>query len=118
MKFSREPAVWGALLIAAVSVFATWQGNPLVNGDQLPLVVAVVNAVVSAVVAWRVRPVEPAVLVGLVTAAGALLAGYGVDLPPALIGTVNALLVPALLGLVTRAQQTPVGAVRPVANRY
>lgn len=106
MNVSREPAAIGAAVIAVISVLATWP-NALVSGDQLPLVIAVVDGLVALFVAWSVRPMAPALLIGITSPLAALLAGYGVDLPPALIGTVNVLLIPALLGLVARAQQTP-----------
>jgi hypothetical protein len=114
MRFSREPAAWGAIVIAVASVLATWP-NDVVSGEQVPLIVAVVNGVVAAAVAWRVRPVAPSVIIAVTTPLAALLAGYGVDLPPTLIGTVNAIVVPALLGLIARDQQTPVGDMVPTA---
>lgn len=107
MRLSREPAAWGALVIAVASVLATWP-NDIVSADQVPLIVALVNGIVAAVVAWRVRPVAPSVIIAVTTPLAALLAGYGVDLPPTLVGTINAIVVPALLGLVARQQQTPV----------
>lgn len=104
--FNREPAAIGAAIIAIVSVFATWP-NAVVDGGNLPLIIAIIDGVVALAVAWAVRPVAPALIIAITTPLAALLAGYGVDFPPALIGTVNVLLVPALLGLVARAQQTP-----------
>jgi hypothetical protein len=107
MKLTREPAAWGAIVIALVTLAATWP-NDVVDGEKLPLIVAVVDGLVAAWVAWKVRPVAPSVIIAVTTPVAALLAGYGVDLPPSLIGTVNVILVPALLGLLARSQQTPV----------
>lgn len=108
MRFVREPAAWAALAVALVSALATWKGNPLVTDEQLPLVVAVVDALAAAVVAARVRPIAPSVVTGVISAVGALLAGYGVTIiPHDFIGVVNAVLVPAVLGLIARDQQTP-----------
>lgn len=106
MNLNREPAAIGAAIIAVVSVLATWP-NVIVNDGNLPLVIAITDGVIALVVAWAVRPIAPALIIAITTPLAALLAGYGVDFPPALIGTVNTLLVPALLGLVARAQQTP-----------
>jgi hypothetical protein len=106
MTFNREPAAIGAVVIAVVSVFATWP-NTVVDGDNLPLIIAIIDGVVALAVAWAVRPIAPSLIIAITTPLAALLAGYGVDLPPALIGVVNTLLVPALLGLVARQQQTP-----------
>lgn len=106
MRLSREPAAIGALVIAIVSVVATWR-NGLVHADNLPLVIALVDGIVALAVAWAVRPIMPSLLIGITTPLAALLAGYGVDLPPELIGAVNTLLLPALLGLLARSQQTP-----------
>ncbi len=116
MKLSREPAAIGAVVIAVVSVFATWR-NGVVSEANLPLVIAVVDGVVALAVAWAVRPVAPSLIIGIITPLAALLAGWGVDLPPTLIGTVNVLLVPALLGLVARAQQTPRTDTAPITTR-
>lgn len=112
MKLTREPAAWGALAIALVSLLATWP-NPVVSGDQVPLIVAVVDGVVLLVVAVKTRPIAPAVIVGVITPIGALLAGYGIDLPPALIGTLNTIVVPAILGLLVRASVTPTADPAP-----
>ncbi len=109
MTLNREPAAIGAVIIAVVSVFATWP-NVVVSGENLPTVIALVDGVVALAVAWAVRPVAPSLIVAIITPLAVLLAGYGVDLPPALIGTVNTLLVPALLGLLARSQQTPKAA--------
>ncbi len=109
MRLSKEPAVYGAIVIAVVSVLATWP-NVVVDGGNLPLIVAIVDGVVALAVAWAVRPMAPSLFIAITTPLAALLAGYGVDFPPALVGTVNTLLVPALLALAARSQQTPVKA--------
>lgn len=108
MKWSREPAAWAVIVVAIVSAIATWDGNPFVSESQLPIVIAVVNAVAAFVVAIRVRPIAPAVIVAVVSPLAALLAGYGVHVDPDLIGVVNTMLVPAVLGLIARPQQTPI----------
>jgi hypothetical protein len=116
MILNREPAAIGAVIIAVVSVLATWP-NVLVSGENLPTVIALVDGVVALAVAWAVRPMMPSLLIAITTPLVALLAGYGVDFPPALIGTVNALLIPALLGLVARAQQTPKASPVPTTPK-
>jgi hypothetical protein len=116
MKLTKEPAAYGAMVIALVTLVATWP-NAVVDAGHLPLVIAVVDGGVAAVVAWRVRPVAPSVVIAVTTPVAALLAGYGIDLPPSLIGTVNVILVPALLGLVARAQQSPVASLVPISPK-
>lgn len=104
--FNREPAAWAAMLIAILTAGATIP-NPLISEPQLPLWVAAVDAVLALVVAWRVKPIMPAAVTAVISAVAVLAAGYHAPINHQLIAAVNAFVVPAVLGLLARSQQTP-----------
>jgi hypothetical protein len=106
MNFRREPAAIAALIIAVLTAAATIP-NPLISNYHVPLWVALVDAVLAFIVAARVRPIAPAVVTGVISAIAVLAVGYKAPVPHELIAALNAFVVPAVLGLITRAQQTP-----------
>jgi hypothetical protein len=88
---------------------------PWFSAEHYGLAVAVIDALVGIIVAWRVRPIAPTIFTYFITAAGALAAGYGVPIPDQLVPAVNVLVV-ALIFALTRQQQTPVADPVPTAE--
>lgn len=111
MKFSREPAAWGAAVVAIISALAAFD-FPVLTGEHEPLLIAVVNAVVGLAVALSVRPFAPSAITYLITALAALAAGYGLQVPENWVSGANTLVV-ALVFAMTRVQQTPKAAPMP-----
>lgn len=101
-----EPALVIGFISAALSVGVAL-GLPGLSAEQAALVIALINAVLAAVVAWRVRPVGPAAFTGLVGAVVALTAAYGFDVSQQTVGAVDGLVI-AGLALLVRGQVTPV----------
>ncbi|MGH3745821.1 MAG: hypothetical protein ACRDT8_00295 [Micromonosporaceae bacterium] len=100
----REPAlVLGT--VASVLSLVVAMGGP-VDEAQAPLIIAAINALFGVAAAFATRPVQPAVFVGLVTAAAALLAGYGVEVPGDVVAAVNGVVM-AVVPLLTRMQVSP-----------
>jgi len=113
MKFTREPAAYGAAIAAVLSALAVF-GLPFLTDQHVTLWVAVVDGAVAVLVAWRVRPIAPSLVTYLITAGAALTAGYGLAIPDRYVAGANALVV-ALLFALTRVQQTPVVDPVPTA---
>lgn len=111
---SREPAAWGAVVVAALSIVVTfgWVGF---TEQHMPLWVAAIDAVVGLIVAWRVRPWAPSMFTYLITAAAALAIGYGVNIPDTTVAGFNTLAA-ALIFALTRPQQTPVSDPLPTVS--
>lgn len=105
--FKREPAqLWLGWLAAGLGLLVAL-GIPGLRTDQVGLIMAVINAVLACVVAWRTRPLTPAVFTGAISAGVALLASYGLHVSDVTLGAIN-LFVLATLTLLTRGQVTPV----------
>lgn len=107
----REPTLVLNAVSAALVLFVSFQ-TPLMSADQAPLVVAVVGAVIGLVNGLAVRPWQPAIFVGVITSVAALLTGYGLDLSPEVVGSLVAIVGPAL-ALFMRGQVTPTADPRP-----
>lgn len=105
MRFSREPAAYGAILAALVSMLAVFD-FPWLQGDQAAAIVAAVDAVVGIVVALRVRPFAPSSVTYLITAAAVVAATYGVHFNTDKVAMFNTAVV-GLIFAVTRVQQSP-----------
>ena len=112
MKWSREPAAWGAAIVALVSALAAFD-FPLFNGAHEPFVIAVVDAVVGLVVAFSVRPFAPSAVTYLITAVAALAAAYGVNVPADYVSGLNGMVIAFVFAL-TRVQQTPKATPQPL----
>lgn len=105
MRLSREPAAWGAVLAAVVSLAAVFD-FPLLQHGQATAIIAVVDAAVGLWVAWMVKPFAPSSITYLITA-GVVVAGeYGLHLNPDRVAAFNAALVVLIFAL-TRMQQSP-----------
>lgn len=99
----REPALYigfiGAVLVAL--------------SGHLPHLTAGVSAAIVAfltacVVAWRTRPVTPALATGVLTAAVALVGQYGVHLSGSAVANLTAVLLAGLALAGVRPQVVPV----------
>ena len=106
MKLSREPAAYGALVAAAVSMGVVFD-LPLLQGEHAAAIVAVTDAVVGLVVASRVRPFAPSSVTYLITAAAVLAGTYGLHFHEDKVAAFNAALVGLIFAL-TRMQQQPI----------
>lgn len=105
MKFSREPAAYGALVAALVSVAAVFD-FPLLQGDQSTAIIAVVDALVGLWVATSVRPFAPSSVTYLIQAGAVLCGTYGLHFHEDKVAAFNAAIVGLIFAL-TRMQQQP-----------
>lgn len=105
MRWSREPAAYGALVAAAVSMGVVFD-FPLLQGEHAAAVVAAVDAAVGLVVASRVRPFAPSSVTYVITAAAVLAGSYGLHFHEDKVSAFNAALVGLIFAL-TRVQQSP-----------
>ena len=105
MKLSREPAAYGALVAAAVSVAAVFD-FPLLQGDQSTAIIAVVDAVVGLWIAASVKPFAPSSVTYLIQAAAVLCGTYGLHFHEDKVAAFNAAIVGLIFAL-TRIQQSP-----------
>jgi hypothetical protein len=101
----REPAFYVGL-IQAVLVLLLSFGIPGLNDVTVPLIMAVVSAVLGVYTAYVTRDTMLAAGVALLNAAVALAAGYGFALDPAQTAAIIAL-ASILLGAWQRGQTTP-----------
>jgi hypothetical protein len=108
MKWSREPAAYGALVAALVSMGVVFD-FPLLQGDHAAAIVAAVDAVVGLVVASRVRPFAPSSVTYVITALAVLAGTYGLHFHEDKVAAFNAALVGVIFAI-TRIQQSPVAA--------
>lgn len=109
--FGREPALWIAAIQAVLMLVATL-GIPGVDDGLAAGVALFLTAVCTAWTAMAVRPVAPAVFVGVVTALAPLLTRFGLHLSDVQVGTASTLLI-AVVTLFVRGQVAP--AVEPDA---
>lgn len=100
----EEPAAVMGVIQAALFTGVGLGAIPM-DGSQATLAIAAVAASGGLVQAVMTRPFVPAALTGFTGAVVALLAGYGIDLDPEVVGSVNTLLV-AISTLLLRAQVT------------
>lgn len=112
--FGREPTVVLQSISALLSILVTFQLGWF-KPEHEPLVLAFIGAVFGLANAVAVRPWAPGAFIAFVTAGAALLAGYGLDLPPSVVGAITAAL-PVLLALQTRGQVTPAADPAPAQN--
>lgn len=103
--FGREPALVLGAVSAALSLAVAF-GVPGLTDVTATLMVALITAVFGAITAAITRPVAPAAFTAVVTAAAALLVGFGFDVSAEMVAAVNGVVL-AGLTLVTRQQVTP-----------
>jgi len=107
--FGREPALWIAVVQSVLMLLATL-GIPGVDGVLAAAVALLLTAACTAWTALAVRPVAPAVFVGVVTALAPLLARFGLDLSDTQVATLSTVVV-MVVALLVRGQVSP--AVEP-----
>jgi hypothetical protein len=112
--FGREPALFIAIISAAVSLIVTF--NVGLSSEQAGAIVAVISALSAAATAAVTRPIAPAAFTGVVSAVAALLSAYGLHLSPGTIGAANGLVL-AVLALLTRGQVSPTKSPFPRAKQ-
>lgn len=100
-------------LVAAILGVGTALALPGLDQQHVGLILAGINAVGAAVISIRVRPFMPAALQGLLTALGALVAGYGLHVQTGTLTALNVLML-AVVGVLTHSQVSPVSG--PVAQ--
>lgn len=108
----REPQLVINSVSALLSLLVTFQFG--MTTEQAGAIVAVISGVFAAVAAAITRPIAPGAFTGLVAAAAALLAAYGLEVSPEAIGAVNGLVL-ATLALLTRGQVSPSKPDAPAA---
>ena len=105
MRFSREPAAYGALLVAIVSMAAVFD-FPFLQGEQSTAIIAVVDAVVGLAVAAMVKPFASSAVTYLVLALATAAGTYGLHFHEDKVAAFNVAVV-GLIFAVTRLQQSP-----------
>lgn len=105
-RLAGEVTLWANAVAALVGVLVTFNLHWL-TPLEAAAVVGGVNALAAIVVAWKARPVAPALWTGAWSAAAALLVAYGLHLSDVTVGAVNVLVLAVAAG-VTRLQVTPV----------
>ena len=111
--FGREPTQILQAVSALLTVIITF-GVPedVLNANTQTLIIAFIGAGFGLWNAYLVRPWTPGAFIAFATAGAALLAGYGLNIPQDLVGSIVAA-IPILLALQTRAQVTPKVDPRP-----
>lgn len=110
--FGREPALWIAVIAAALSLAVTFK-LPGLGAGNATAIVAVLNAGAAIVMAWQTRPIAPSLYTGFFTTLAVLAAGYGLHVTQEQLGAVE-LVVVSVLTLVARGHITPVADPRPL----
>jgi hypothetical protein len=104
--FGREPALWIAVIQAALMLLFTL-GVPGIDGGLAGAVSLMLTAAATAWTAWATQPVSPAVFTGFIVAAVQLGTRWGLDLSDVQVSSVTAF-VALVVTLVIRGQITPV----------
>lgn len=112
--FGYEPALVLGTLNASLGLLVTLGVGDLTT-EQAGWIVAAIAAVLGATTAAMTRPIVPAAFTTVVTTAAALVAAFGYEVPPEVVGALNFALVSAL-ALITRGQVVPTAATRPPAR--
>jgi hypothetical protein len=116
MKLIREPAAILNTISALVALLVGFGAFGLTE-DVGQAVIAVVSAVTSAIVAWKVRPLMPTFLTGVLTAGIAFLAAVNlIHITERQTGLAVAFLEILLTGLIVRPQSTPVVDPAPATH--
>lgn len=110
--FGREPALWIAVVQAALMLLFTL-GVPGIDDGLAGAVSLVLTAAATAWTALAVRPVAPAVFTGALVALAQLLSRWGLDLSDVQVASITGFVM-LVVTLVTRAQVTPMDDPEPV----
>lgn len=103
--FGREPALWIAVVQAALMLAFTL-GVPGIDGGIAAAVSLVLTAASGVWTALATRPVAPAVFTGLIVAAVQLFSRWGLDWTEVQVSSITAF-VALVVTLVIRGQITP-----------
>lgn len=107
MRLSREPAAWGALAVAVISLAAVFD-FPFLQGEQSTVIIAVVDAAVGLCIAIAVKPFAPSAITYLIAALATASGTYGLHFHEDKVAMFNAAIVGLIFAL-TRMQQSPKG---------
>lgn len=108
MSLKREPAVVVGFCGAVLTALA--DHVPYLSTGAAAAIIALITA---SVMAYTTRPVTPALFVGVLTAAVALVAEYGVVVSDDVVSKLTAVLLAGLALVGVRPQVTPVADPRP-----
>ncbi|MEU4367570.1 hypothetical protein [Micromonospora chersina] len=101
--FGREPA----LIIGAIGSLITVLAALNLPGLSAGAAAALTALVTAGVTAWTTRPIAPALYVGVVAAAAALLAEYGFHVSDAAVAAIGGAIVAGFALFGVRPQVTP-----------
>lgn len=109
--FGREPTLVLQMLQGVLTLLVTF-GLPFLTSAQAGTIVAGSAAAITAVNAWAVKPVAPAVFSGVITASAALLTSYGLHFTQEQVGAAQ-LAVTGIVAFLVRAAVTPEADPQP-----
>lgn len=113
MRFNREPAFWLNVASAIVATLVAFGAFGL-NETTGQVLIGVVSAVTTVIVAFRVKPLAPTLLTGLITSGVAFLAAFNLlHITERQTGLFVALAEVVLTGLIIRPQSTPLADPAP-----
>lgn len=101
--FGREPALWIGLIYSALTTAATFV--PQLGGFDAR-VQALLTAIATAALAWKVRPIAPAIFSGVIIAMADLAARFGLHMSDRQVSAIVAFVAVGVV-LHTRSQGTP-----------
>jgi hypothetical protein len=110
--FGREPALWIAVIQAALMMLFTL-GVPGIDAGLAGAISLVLTALATAWTALSVRPISPTVFTGVMVAAVQLATRWGLDLSEVQVSSATAF-VALLMTLVLRDQVTPTADPKPL----
>jgi len=109
----RKTSEW-ALAVGAITAILDWLvgfGWTALTADQATLIVTAITAVAGVVVAIKTRPIAPGAFTYAISAAAALLGGYGLHFSQSQVATFSAAFV-AVLAFIMRGHVAPAVAVK------
>lgn len=116
MKFNREPAAWLNAVAAAIALLVGLGAFGLTDTKGQALV-AVASGLTSAILAFRVRPVVPTILSGVLTSGFAALAAFNViHLSASNVGLIVAFAEILLTAIAVRPFSTPAADPAPASH--
>lgn len=109
--FGREPA----LVIGAIGALLTFLAGLNLPGLDAGAASGITALITAVVMAATTRPVAPALFTGILAAAVAVAAEYGLNVPDSTVAAASAVVV-AVFALIARGQVTPAADPRPLAG--
>lgn len=111
MRFSREPAIWLAVIGAALNWVVSFELGWLNAGQSS----AIITFLTAAVTAYFTRPIAPALFVAVISAGAALFAEYGLNWTDAQVTGLGTIVLTAFALFGIRSQVTPAKDQAPIA---